>query len=221
MRQDDNHPVGSFGTLAGIKLLSHFRKNSSKRPSLVPRERFLEFLRLNVADDDAVVDYMESYEIYPTGYYEKNIKKSLVDDFRTEHLLIKAIALRATNGTLDDADLQLINSKLSGINTRLKAISEPELLRINENLNNADVGEGFINKLHGAQHVVATQKYSHSFLTIYEDLYYLCLGKAKLRACKFCGNFFSPTRRNQIYCDAVHKEASRELRRTPRKKIKK
>ena len=221
MRQDDNNPIGSFGTLAGIKLLSHFRKNSPKRTSIAPHERLLVFLRLNVSDDSAVVNYIESYEIYPTGDYIKNIKKSLIDNFRTEHSIIKAIALRAVKGILEDADLKLINSKLSGTNTRLKAISELELLRINENLNNADAGKGFINKRYGTSHIVGTKKYSHSFLTIYEDLYYLCLRKAKLRACKFCGNFFSPNRSDMIYCDAVHKEASRELKRPPRKKVKK
>ena len=218
MRQDEGNSIGAFGTLGGIKLVSHFRKNSPKQLSIAPRDRLLVFLRLDLADDNAIVDFMESYKIFPSGRFTKNIKKSLINAFRTEHATIKPIAQRAVKSSLEEADIELINSKLNGVKSTLKIVGEPFLFKVNENLNNSDKGEGTINKLHGTAHVIPTKKYANGFLAIYEDLYNLCLGKAKLKACRYCGNFFSPNRTNQIYCDAVHKEASRELKRAVRRK---
>ncbi len=215
MKQDKNKVslIGSYGNFAGIELFSYFRKNKKNQSLLAPQERLLAFLNLDIANDEAVIKYIQDYQIIPNGNYENNIITTLLNNFREEYKSIKSIAKKASKNELTQTDLDFINSKLSEIKTKLKYLSEDEIKQINENLDNLNKGAGKINVEYDTPHLVTAVKYPYSFLQLYQDLYYYCLGKANLRNCNFCGNFFHPNRRNQYHCDALHKEKSREERR--------
>ena len=215
MKQDKNKVslTGSYGNFAGIELLSYFRKNRKNQQLLAPRERLLAFLNLDISSDEAIKAYITYYLVIPGGNYEKDIIKRLLGNFRTEHAIIKSIAQRASKKELLDEDISLLNKKLSEVKTLLKKFSEGEIVAINQQLEDLGMDEGRLNKTFERQHLATAIKYPYSFLQLYHDLYYYCLGKAFLRNCKFCGVFFHPSRQNQLYCDAVHKEKSREERR--------
>lgn len=230
MRQDDTEvkiingkisepgAIGTFGRIGSIKLLSVYRTNKKNGLLISPPDRLLKLLNLNIDNDKAIIDYMESYKVYPTGDFSNDIKQGILQAFREEYKIITEIARRALKNKTTQEDINLLNEKIKNIKKSLRKLDEKEALTINENINSLGKREGVFNKYPDKPSIISYSTYDNSFSVIYDDLYYLCLRKSGLRTCKYCGAFFSPARIDQVYCDPTHKEASREIRRKSTRK---
>ena len=194
-----------FGTIADIPIGGGYRINRpDKLRNVVPLERLIEFLNVEMSDVEAVRKFCTEYQFIP-----RDMTNGLRKGFQKERKLIESIAEKVVkNIELSNKDIERINLELQGVHPQIKRLTKKD-----SNMNNY--------VLYGDYPEIQTkQKYIQLFYShdgtvpsIWYDLVMFATYSQKLGSCRNCGRYFLKTNPNRLSCGDTCKNTYNTNRR--------
>jgi hypothetical protein len=165
------------------------------KSALVPKNRLEEFIRLDIKSPEAILDYSQKYKI--VSFFKTDM---FIKDFKKEYRVLAPIYWRATKNELSDADIKIINKKLSFKKEVLTKVSSDRIDEINSQIVPATEEEELKPLLESNKDTyMKLWLYTDSYTGLWTDLVdRITINKYKI--CKNCGVFFEPERSNKIFC---------------------